>query len=171
MNVYEKSIHVMNELFARDYQFAMATVKDNTPSVRFVDTFYESGSFYVVTHSKSQKVQELKINNQVSLCNKLYRFSGSGYNIGHPLLTENRAIREKLIKVFEPWYFAHNNENDENMCYVKIELIGDLARERVLARDGQALEQFEQHEAAQEVLERERRGGQLGGASEPSGGV
>ena len=25
-----------------------------------------------------------------------------------------------MIKAFEPWYFAHNNENDENMCYVKI---------------------------------------------------
>ncbi len=145
MDVYEKSIHVMNELFARDYQFAMATVKDNTPSVRFVDTFYESGSFYVVTHSKSQKVQELKINNQVSLCNKLYRFSGSGYNIGHPLLTENRAIREKLIKVFEPWYFAHNNENDENMCYVKIEL-----KEGFFYKDGTGYKvSFQQKEAEQ----------------------
>ncbi|WP_010077397.1 hypothetical protein [Clostridium cellulovorans] len=56
------------------------------------------------------------------MCNKLYRFIGTAYNIGHPLLEENQAIREKLIKVFEPWYFAHNNENDENMCYVKIEL-------------------------------------------------
>jgi len=117
MDTYKKALQAMNELFAKDYQFAMATVKGNTPSVRFVDTFFEDGSFYVVTYSKSQKVQD-----QVSLCNKLYRFSGNAYNIGHPLLSENREIRGKLIKVFEPWYFAHNNENDENMCYVKIEL-------------------------------------------------
>ncbi len=122
MDIYEKALLVMNELFAKDYQFAMATVKGNTPSVRFVDTFFEDGSFYVVTYSKSQKVQELEDNSQVSLCNEFYRFSGNACNIGHPLLLENRAIREKLIKVFEPWYFAHNNENDENMCYVKIEL-------------------------------------------------
>jgi len=122
MDTYEKVLQVMNELFARDYQFAMATVKGNTPSVRFVDTFFEDDSFYVVTYLKSQKVQELIENSQVSLCNKLYRFSGNAYNIGHPLLEENKPIREKLIKVFEPWYFAHNNENDENMCYVKIEL-------------------------------------------------
>lgn len=120
MNTYEKAMDIMNELFARDYQLAMATVKDNVPSIRFVDTFYEDGSFYVVTYSKSQKVQELKDNSQVALCNRLYRFSGNGYNIGHPLLEENKEIREKLIKIFEPWYFAHNNENDENMCYVRI---------------------------------------------------
>lgn len=122
MDTYEKALLTMNELFAKDYQFAMATVKDNTPSVRFVDTFYKDGSFYVVTYAKSQKVQELKDNSQVSLCNKLYRFNGNAYNIGHPLLLKNRDIREDLIKIFDPWYFAHNNENDENMCYVQIKL-------------------------------------------------
>jgi Pyridoxamine 5''-phosphate oxidase. len=122
MNTYEKAIQVMNDLFAKDYQFAMATVKDNIPSVRFIDTFFDKNSFYVVTYSKSQKVQELELNNNVALCNKLYRFQGKAYNIGHPLKEENKELREKLIKVFEPWYFAHNNENDDNMCYVRIDL-------------------------------------------------
>ena len=40
---------------------------------------------------------------------------------GHPLQPENSEIRAKLIQVFAPWYFEHNNENDENMCYVKVE--------------------------------------------------
>lgn len=122
MSTYEKALQVMSELFARDHQFAMATVKGNIPSVRFVDTFYDEGSFYVVTYSSSQKVQELVENSQVALCDKLYRFDGNAYNIGHPLLPDNREIRERLIVVFEPWYFAHNNENDENMCYIRIEL-------------------------------------------------
>jgi len=122
MSTYEKALHVMCELFAKDYQFAMATVNGNTPSVRFVDTFYDEGSFYVVTYSSSQKVHDLEGNNQVALCNKLYRFNGKAYNIGHPLLPDNREIREKLIVVFKPWYFAHNNENDENMCYIRIDL-------------------------------------------------
>jgi uncharacterized pyridoxamine 5'-phosphate oxidase family protein len=110
----------MEELFAKDYQFALATSKDNIPSLRFIDTFYDNENFYVVTYSKSQKVKEMEKNPSVSLCNKLYRFSGIATNIGHPLKPENRELREKLIKVFEPWYFAHNNEKDENMCYVKI---------------------------------------------------
>lgn len=65
MNVYEKAMEIMNELFAKDYQFSMATVKDNVPSVPVVDTFYEDRSFYVVTYSKTQKVQELKNNSPV----------------------------------------------------------------------------------------------------------
>jgi len=131
MDTYFKALKVMNELFARDCQFAMATVQGNTPSIRFVDTYYEDGSFYVVTYSKSRKVQELSDNSQVALCNQLYRFSGNAYSIGHPLSAENKALRDTLIRVFEPWYFAHNNENDENMCYVKIEL-----KEGFIYKDG-----------------------------------
>jgi uncharacterized pyridoxamine 5'-phosphate oxidase family protein len=122
LNVYKKSLKVMNELFARDYQFALATSNNNIPSVRFVDTFYDNSSFYIVTYSKSKKVKEIEINPNVSLCNKLYSFSGIAYNIGHPLESHNSEIREKLINAFEPWYFKHNNENNENMCYIKIEL-------------------------------------------------
>lgn len=122
MNEYEESLKVLQEVFARDYQFALATSKDNIPSVRFVDTFYDDGSFYIVSYAKSQKVKEIEKNSEISMCNRLYRFTGTARNIGHPLLQENHAIREKLIKVFEPWYFAHNNEKDENMCYVKIDL-------------------------------------------------
>jgi uncharacterized pyridoxamine 5'-phosphate oxidase family protein len=123
MTTYEKALEVMNELFAKDCQFALATSKDNVPTVRMIDTFFEDDSMYIVTHAKSNKVLELEENSQVSLCNLLYRFSGNAYNMGHPLLFENREIREKLIKAFEPWYFAHNNENDQDMCYIKIELI------------------------------------------------
>lgn len=122
MDIYSESLEVMSVLFAKDYHFALATVKNNVPSIRFIDAFFDDGVFYIVTYSKSQKVEELTQNSNVSLCNRLYRFSGKAYNIGHPTLTENKEIREKLIKVFEPWYFEHNNENDENMCYVKVEL-------------------------------------------------
>lgn len=122
MDTFDKAMSIMQDLFRKDYQFALATVRDNVPTVRFVDTYFDTDSFYVVTYSKSQKVQELTNNSNVSLCNRIYRFAGNAYNIGHPLLPENQAIREQLIKVFEPWYFEHNNENDENMCYVKIKI-------------------------------------------------
>ena len=112
----------MDELFAKDYQFALATSNNNIPSIRFVDTFYDNKCFYIVTYAKSKKVKEIEINPNVSLCNKSYIFSGIAYNIGHPLKSHNSQIREKLINAFESWYFKHNNENDENMCYVKIVL-------------------------------------------------
>lgn len=122
MNTYQKAVQAMKDLFAKDYQFALATSKDNVPSLRYVDTYYDEGDFYIVTYAKSQKVQEIENNCNISLCRELYRFSGKAYNIGHPFRPENKDIREKLIQAFEPWYFAHNNEQDENMCYVKVEL-------------------------------------------------
>lgn len=122
MDSFEKSLKVLEDLFAKDYQFALATCDDNTPSVRFVDTFYDNGSFYVVTHNTSLKILEIELNEKVALCNNCYRFNGVAHNIGHPLKEENKKIREKLIKVFEPWYFAHNNEQDKNLCYLKIDL-------------------------------------------------
>ena len=122
MSTYEKSLDVLVELFGKDYQFALATSKENIPSVRFIDTFYEDGAFYIVTYAKSQKVIEMCKNKKVALCNKLYRFIGKAHMLGHPLKDENKNIRGKLIEVFSPWYFKHNNEKDENMCYVKIEL-------------------------------------------------
>lgn len=122
MNVFEKAMGVMEELFAKDYTFAFATVNNDIPSVRFVDTYFETDSFYIVSYSNTQKVKELVENRNVAMCNELYRFEGLAYNIGHPLEPQNMEIREKLIKVFEPWYFAHNNENDSDMCYIKVEL-------------------------------------------------
>ncbi len=122
MSVFEKSMNVMETLFARDYQFALATTKDDKPSVRVIDTYYDNGCFYIVTYAESKKVKELESNNHVALCNKFYSFSGIAQNVGHPLKPENSEIREKLIKAFEPWYFKHNNEKDEKMCYIKIEL-------------------------------------------------
>lgn len=123
MDTYESAMHVMTELFAKDCQLALATSHDDKPSVRFVDTYYQDGAFYVVTYGKSRKVQEIRSNSQVSLCKKLYQFNGNAYDIGHPLEPANKDIRDKLIKEFSPWYFAHNNENDENMCYVRIDLV------------------------------------------------
>jgi uncharacterized pyridoxamine 5'-phosphate oxidase family protein len=122
MSTYEKSLQVMDELFARDCQFSLATTSGNTPSVRVIDTFYDDGSLYIVTYRLSNKVQEMLGNPQVALCNQLYRFRGVAVDAGHPLQPENREIREKLTQAFAPWYFKHNNENDENMCYIRVKL-------------------------------------------------
>ena len=123
MNAYEKAMSAMGELFARDCQFALATAVDNVPSVRVVDTYYDAGGFYIVTYGKSQKAKQMEENAHVALCHNLYRFNGTAHRIGHPLDARNTGIREKLIDVFAPWYFAHNDENDPHMCYIRIDLI------------------------------------------------
>ena len=120
MDNYEIVIKLMKELFSRDYQFAMATTANNVPSLRFIDTCYYNGAFYAVTYENTNKVKEIAVNPNVSLCcRKGYSFSGKVYNIGHPLLPENSEIRNKIINAFAPWYFKHNNE-DDNICLLKI---------------------------------------------------
>ena len=122
MELFEKSMSVLSELFGQDYQFSLATAKDNKPSVRVVDIYYEEGAFWVVTYANTDKVKEIEENPNVALCSEFHSFKGNAYNMGHPLKEENRKIRETLINVFQPWYFEHNDENDMNMCYVKIDL-------------------------------------------------
>ena len=120
MDNYKIAIMLMEQLFSRDYQFAMATAANTIPSLRFVDTYYDDGAFYSVTYANTNKVKEIAINPNIALCGrKGYSFSGKAYNIGHPLLLENNDIRNKLIKAFEPWYFKHNNEADD-ICLIKI---------------------------------------------------
>nr|WP_307990592.1 pyridoxamine 5'-phosphate oxidase family protein [uncultured Niameybacter sp.] len=122
MNVYEKSIQVLTELFSKDFTFSLATVQGDTPVVRVVDTYYDNNVFWIVTYANTNKVKEITANPKVALCNDFYSFKGKAFNVGHPLHKDNQEIREKLIEVFKPWYFAHNDENDEDMCYVKVEL-------------------------------------------------
>lgn len=122
MNQYEHALGVMKELFAKDVQFALATSVENIPSLRFVDAYFDGANFYVVTYATSQKIREIRANPNVALCSKkMYNFQGKAYLIGHPLLPENRAIREKLVQAFQPWYFKHNREEDEAMCFVRIQ--------------------------------------------------
>lgn len=118
---YEKSLEVLEELFARDFWFVLATAQEGKPSQRVVDAYYHKGAFWIVTYGKSRKMAEIGQNPNVSLCHEFHIFQGRAYHAGHPLKAENREIREELVRVFAPWYFAHNDERDENMCYVRVE--------------------------------------------------
>lgn len=122
MNTFTKSLSVMNELFAKDCTFSLATAAEGVPSVRVIDTYYQNEAFYIVTYANSQKGKEIEGNPSVALCSEFFRFTGKAYNIGHPLKSENADLRKTLTEVFAPWYFAHNNEDDENMCFVKVTL-------------------------------------------------
>jgi hypothetical protein len=122
MDAYENALRTMDALLAKDCQFALATAEDGVPSLRYVDTFFDGGCFYVVTYAKSRKVREIEKNPSVALCDRrLFSFSGKAYNIGHPLKPENLAVREKIAEAFKIWYFRHNDEADEAMCYLRIE--------------------------------------------------
>ena len=89
MSTYEKSLSVLTELFAKDCQFSLATAKDNVPSLRVVDTYYQDGAFWIVTYGKSHKVQEIMGNPHVALCSGFYSFTGLAHHAGHVAIPES----------------------------------------------------------------------------------
>lgn len=123
MTEFETALRVMDDLFTQDRIFAFATVdSENKPSVRLVDVFYDGDVFFVVTHNSTGKVKDIRTNPYISMVRDAHRFSGIAHNIGHPLEDQNKEIREKLIEVFEPWYFRHHDEKDEDTTILRIDI-------------------------------------------------
>ena len=102
MNHYEQAMKELNRLFARDYQFAMATTGESGPSIRFVDTYYTEGAFYIVTNRQSRKVKDTAADPRASLCGrKLHDGGGVGVDEDHlvPFLPKRQArLRARVVK-------------------------------------------------------------------------
>jgi len=131
MNNYEKGLAILEEKFgnSKDNVMGLATIalEPNSegkprPVVRDVDAFYEDGAFYVITYSKSTKMQQIEQNKEVAIAVNFEWFtaSGIGENLGWVMKPENAEMRTKLRKAFEKWYDMANNEKDENCCILKI---------------------------------------------------
>ena len=115
---------IMDRRFGKDSLFALATAKDNIPFVRAVNAYYEQGSFYIITHALSGKMQQMKENPLCSLCGDWFTAQGIGGNLGYFGKSENAEMAEKLRGVFAEWINnGHNNFADENTCILKVELM------------------------------------------------
>jgi len=96
--------------------------------MRVVNSYYEDGAFYVVTHVLSNKMKQIGKNGHVAVsCGQLFdnymSAHGVGENMGHVLDSENGAMMEKLRQVFASWYTHGDvNENDPNTCLLRIRL-------------------------------------------------
>lgn len=122
MMEYREVLQLLEARFGKDCQFALATAADGCPSVRFVDTCYFNGGFYIVTNVASKKARQIQANPNVSLASRrMHTFSGKAYLVGHPLKPQNAQVRERLVEAFRPWYFRHNDESDANMCYIRVD--------------------------------------------------
>lgn len=114
---------IMNERFGKDSLIALATVSDNMPFVRTVNSYYENSCFYVITYALSDKMLHIKSNPCVSICGDWFTAHGSGENMGYILSNENKHLTEKLKEIFKDWYDnGHIDENDPNTCILKIKL-------------------------------------------------
>ncbi len=122
MQKYENAMSIMTERFGKDQLIAIATTDGKQLHNRIVDAYFEDGSFYVSTNALSNKMKQIESNPEVAVC-AVEWFSGHGIgkNRGWVLDPKNAEIREKIRKAFV-WYDEVNNEQDENCCFLEIQL-------------------------------------------------
>ena len=114
---------LMEERFGKDSLMALATVSDGTPHVRTVDAFYEDGSFYVVTHAMSGKMQQIARNPSVALCGEWFTAHGMGESLGAMNGPGNAPLSARLKEAFSAWIDnGHSDPADENTVILRIRL-------------------------------------------------
>ena len=114
---------IMNERFGRDNVLALATVDNGLPQVRYVNAYYENGSFYVFTYALSGKMQQFLKNPACAIAGEWFTAHGLGENLGWVGKRENQPLTEKLRKAFASWIDnGHTNFEDENTVILRVKL-------------------------------------------------
>lgn len=133
MSSFEEGFKLLTDMFGngKDNIISLATIAREQsaggkprPVVRGVDAYYEDGSFYITTNAKSNKIQQIEQNQEVSIASlsEMFTAGGTGENLGWVLDPKNADIRSKLRTAFAAWYDSANNENDKNCCILAIRL-------------------------------------------------
>lgn len=114
---------LMKERFGHDNLIALATSEDNIPMVRAVNSYYEDGSFYVITYALSNKMKQIEKNPTAAICGDWFTAHGTGENMGWIRTPENETIAAKLREAFASWYDnGHTNEDDPNTVILRVRL-------------------------------------------------
>lgn len=115
--------NIMDARFGCDRLIALATVDGTSPAVRAVNAYYEDGAFYVVTHARSNKMQQLSRNPEVAICGDWFTGRGVGDNMGHVCAPENAELMNKLRTAFAEWYGnGHVDESDPGTCILRVRM-------------------------------------------------
>ena len=132
MTDLERALAIMDERFGRDRMISLATPVNDLPSVRDVNGYYRDGSFYIITHALSGKMQQIAQNPRVAISGEWFSAHGLAENLGHVLKEENRELILTLRQVFSSWYHnGHVDETDPNTCILRVRLT-----DAVLFKDG-----------------------------------
>lgn len=117
----------MVERFGQDSLISLATAVGDTPYVRTVNSFYEDGSFYVLTYGLSGKMEQIRQNPVVAIAGDWFTGHGRAVDMGWFGLEENRDIAAKMRRVFAAWIDnGHNNFEDVNTRILRIDLTDGL---------------------------------------------
>ena len=112
---------IMEERFGGDNEMALATCRDNVPSVRPVNATYWEGCFYVITHGLSRKMEEIRDNPTVALSGDWFTCHGEAASLGWFGREENRTVAVHLRQAFASWIDnGHNDFSDPNTCILRI---------------------------------------------------
>jgi general stress protein 26 len=118
-----KALLIMNEKFGQDSLISLATSNNNVPSVRIVNSYYENGSFYIITYALSNKMKQIVVNPTVAICGEWFTANGVGENLGYICDEKNADIADKLRSIFAEWYSnGHIDETDPNTIILRIRL-------------------------------------------------
>ena len=119
----EEGLKVMEERFGKDNVIVLGTIDGQFPAVRQVNGYYEDGAFYIITYALSNKMKQIGVNPNVSVCAEWFTARGKGENLGYFGKADNAEIAGKLKKEFASWIDnGHNNFEDENTIILKIKL-------------------------------------------------
>ena len=114
---------LMTERFGKDSVIALATTENGVPYVRYVDAYYEDGSFYIITYALSSKMKQIENGSAIAIAGEWMTAHGKGKNLGYFGKSENNIIAEKLRNVFSAWIDnGHNDFSDENTIILCVEL-------------------------------------------------
>ena len=126
-NLSREAEKIMIERFGKDSVIALATTVDGKPYVRSVNSFYDAGAFYVLTHGLSNKMKQIAKNPKVAISGDWFTANGKGINLGYFGKRENEIIANKMRVAFSEWIDnGHNNFEDENTCILQIKLTDGL---------------------------------------------
>lgn len=119
----EEIQNLMRERFGKDSLIALATTEDGIPYVRTVNSYYEDGAFYIITHGLSNKMKQIEKNQNAAIAGEWFTGNGIGENLGYIRKNENAELAKKLRAAFASWYGnGHTNEDDPNTCILRIRL-------------------------------------------------
>lgn len=114
---------LMTERFGKDSVIALATTENEVPYVRYVNAYYEDGSFYIITYALSSKMKQIENGSAIAIAGEWMTAHGKGKNLGYFGKSENSIIAEKLKSVFSEWIDnGHNDFSDENTVILCVEL-------------------------------------------------
>lgn len=136
MNWNAEAEEIMNERFGKDCLLALATQDGGIPWVRTVNAYYWKGSFYIITHGLSRKMEQIRKNPTVALCGEWFTCHGIAEDLGWFGLEKNREMAEKLQVIFASWiHNSHNDFQDPNTILLRVKVT-----DRILLSHGRTFE-------------------------------